>query len=107
MNVKSIVIALLLSLSSATAFSTVSAYHTGKITQIGYEAGRGIMQISSGFSEAGCTGVYADLSDAVQRTAYATALTAKAEDKTVRIRFQTDGTNYYANCPVFEITIMD
>ena len=103
---KKVVVFLFLLGASNLAMSAVSGYHEGIITEIGYEAGRGLIRIDKNINESGCSGAYADLSDDGQKAAYSTALAAKMAGSKVKIRFETDGVKYYAYCKIFQLTVM-
>ena len=92
--------------ASLTANAAITGYHEGIITTLSYEAARGIIRIDKSFSDNGCTGAYADLTDEVQRVAFSTALAAKMGNQRVRLRMEVGGSTYYTNCKVFEVTIL-
>ncbi|TVZ37646.1 hypothetical protein P886_1988 [Alteromonadaceae bacterium 2753L.S.0a.02] len=92
--------------SSFPLSAAITGYHEGLITTLSYEAQRGIIRIDKSFTDNGCTGAYADLTDEAQRVAYSTALAAKMANQKVRLRMEIGGVDYYSNCKVFEITIM-
>ena len=100
-----ILILLALTISSPS-IAGLSQYYEGHVTEIGYEAGRGLIRLDTVFSEQGCSAVYADLTQDTHKVAYSTALTAKMSGSRVKIRFDYDNPKYYSYCQVFQLTIM-
>ncbi|WP_096086618.1 hypothetical protein [Agaribacterium haliotis] len=105
---KILVITISLIFLSDFTYADVSAYYEGKVTEVGYEAERGLIIIdNSALDDVACSGFYVDLNNHAQQVAYSTALAAKVSGARVKLRYVVDGPLYYSNCLLFQLSIVE